>query len=129
MEDEDLFAKIAERYPFISHLTYGGGEYVGIIQNKDKMITSLYDYSKLKSLEEKRLFLELGDTWWWESNRMIPINIFLKENWEPVKHCLTTLNSKDCDIVSGPYVSLAEISAKRIKRTNIQLVRRVKPKS
>jgi len=128
MEDQTLFKKIAERYPFISHLTYGGNEFVGIIQNKDKTITSLYDYSKIKSLDEKKKFLELGDTWWWESNRQIPINIFLKNTWEMFKPILVTMNSKDCDIINGPYVSLSEISAKRIKRTNIQLVRRVKPK-
>lgn len=127
MED-NLFAKIASKYPFISHLTYGGAEYIGIIQNKDKMITSIYDYSKLKTLEEKQIFLELGDTWWWESNRQIPINIFLKNEWEPFKYILVTMNSKDCDIINGPYISLSEISAKRIKRTNIQLVRRVKPR-
>jgi len=127
MEDANLFAKIAKKYPFISHITYGGNEFIGIIQNKDKMITSLYDYSKIKSMEEKTSFIELGDTWWWESNRQIPINIFLKNLWD-FKDVLVTMNSKDCDIINGPYVSLSEISSKRIKRTNIQLVRRVKPK-
>ena len=126
--EEDLFAKISTKYPFVSHITYGGNEFVGIIQNKDKMITSLYDYSKIKTLEEKMLFLELGAIWWWESNRQIPINIFLKSSWEQFKYILVTMNSKDCDLINGPYVSLSEISAKRIKRTNIQLVRRVKPK-
>lgn len=125
---EDLFTKIAKKYPFISHITYGGNEFIGIIQNKDKLITSVYDYSKVPDKELKTLFLELGDQWWWESNRQIPINIFLKTAWEPFKECLMTLNSKDCDIINGPYVSLSEISAKRIKRTNIQLVRRVKPR-
>ena len=128
MADEDLFGKIATRYPFISHLTYGGNEFIGIIQNKDKTITSLYDYSKIKTLDEKKKFLELGDSWWWESNRQIPINIFLKAEWEDFKYIATTMSSKDCEILNGPYVSLAEISTKRVKRTNIQLVRRVKSK-
>lgn len=125
---EDLFSKIADKYPFISHLTYGGNEFVGIVQNKDKLITSVYDYSKIGDLAMKTLFLELGEQWWWESNRQIPINIFLKSSWDPFKECLMTLNSKDCEIINGPYVSLSEISMKRIKRTNIQLVRRIKPR-
>lgn len=124
----DLFKKIAEKYPFISHLTYGGNEFIGIIQNKGKAITSIYDFSKLSTTEEKTRFLELGDTWWWESNRQIPINIFIKEDFQPFRAILTTINSKDCEIINGPYVSLSEISSKRIKRTNIQLVRRVKPR-
>lgn len=124
---DDLFLKIADKYPFISHMTYGGNEFIGIVQNKDKMITSVYDFSKLTDTEQKTMFLELGDQWWWESNRQIPINIFLKSTWEPFRHTLVTLISKDCEILNGPYVSLSEISAKRIKRTNIQLVRRVKP--
>jgi len=125
----DLFSTVAENYPFISHITYGNTEFIGIIQNKDKLITSVYDFSKILSTKDKEMFLDLGETWWWESNRMIPINIFLRSKWDPFRHTLTTLNSKDCDIIHGPYVSLSEISAKRIKRTNIQLVRRVRPKS
>lgn len=124
----ELFTKIAKKYPFISHISYGESEFIGIIQNKDKSITSIYDYSKLNSIEDKDLFIKLGDVWWWESNRQIPINIFLKSSWEPFKYTLTTLNSKDCEIINGPYVSLSEISSKRIKRTNIQLIRRVRPK-
>ena len=124
----DLYAKITEKYPFISHITYGNLEYVGIIQNKDNTITSIYDYEKIKDDELKKIFLELGDIWWWESNRQIPINIFLKKEWAIFKVILTTFNSKDCEIVNGPYVSLSEISQKRVKRRSIQLVRRVTPK-
>ena len=30
-------------------------------------------------MQKKRMkFLELGDVWWWESNRQIPIHLFLK---------------------------------------------------
>jgi len=126
MTIKDLFNKITEHYPFISRLEYGKEEYIGIIQNKDKLITSFYDYSKINNSDEKKKFLELGDIWWWESNRQIPINIFLKEDWEPFSYTLMTVNSKNCDILNGPYVSLSEISVKRVKRTNIQLIRRTK---
>ena len=66
-----------EKYPFLSLVTYGGNEYIGIIQNQDDAVLSIYDFSKINDQEYKNLFLELGEQWWWESNRMIPINLFL----------------------------------------------------
>jgi len=66
----------------------------------------------------------LGETWWWESNRKIPINIFLKKDFTYFKPTLVTLTSKDINIVHGPVVRLEDISKKRIKRRTIQLMRR-----
>ena len=40
----ELFEKIAERYPFITFCTYAGNEYVGVIQNRDDQITTIYDF-------------------------------------------------------------------------------------
>ena len=73
---------------------------------------------------EKELFLSLGETWWWESNRKLPINIFLKGDFRYFRSTLVTLNSKDIQIVEGPTVKLSEISKKRVKRRTIQLVRK-----
>ena len=117
--------KLLEKYPFISYLTYGGNEYIGIIQNVDEVITTIYDFSVLKTEEQKCKYLELGDQWWWESNRLIPINVFLKADWAEFKCCLKTMNSKDVKILFGPQVSLREIAAKRSKRRSITLVRKV----
>ena len=79
----------------------------------------------LKSEELKKIYLELGETWWWESNRLIPINVFLKADWIAFKGCLRTMNSKDVEIKMGPYVSLKEMATKRSKRKSITLVRKV----
>ena len=68
---------LQENFPFISVLTHVDHEYVGIIINQDAQVTSIYDYTSIKTDEEKTKFLELGEAWWWESNRQIPINIFL----------------------------------------------------
>ena len=38
---------------------------------------TFYDVNKMPSLEIKRKFLEYGDMWGWESNRQLPIDIFL----------------------------------------------------
>lgn len=123
--EEDYIKKLLDQYPFISYLTYGGNDYIGIIQNVDDIITTIYDFSVLKTDNQKAKYLELGDQWWWESNRLIPINVFLKTDWTEFKVCLKTMNSKDVKILFGPYVSLKEIAAKRSKRRSITLVRKV----
>jgi hypothetical protein len=121
-----LRTDIEENYPFISVVTYGGQEYVGIIVNQDQFVTSMLIYSKLRSVQEKKLLLELGETWWWESNRMIPINIFLRKEIDLIKYCQMSMNSKDVKIVLGPTVNLSNLSVKRVKRKNVQLIRRPK---
>lgn len=118
--------EIFEKYPFLSLVTYGGNEYIGIIQNQDDAVLSIYDFGRLNSDESKNLFLNLGETWWWESNRMIPINLFLKHEWDVFYNILLTLNVKDCIVVYGSSVSINDLAKKRSKRRNIQLVRKVK---
>lgn len=116
---------LLDQYPFLSLLTYGGNEYVGIIQNLDDNITTIYDYGLLKTEQQKILFINLAETWWWESNRMIPINIFLKQDWAQFRPTLKTFISKDVSLKYGPAVSLKENAQKRSKRRSITLVRRV----
>jgi hypothetical protein len=74
----------------------------------------------------RTLFLEMGETWWWESNRKIPINIFLKSEMQIFRPYIKTFNSKDVELIFGPLVNLSEIAEKRVKRKSIQLVRSVK---
>ncbi len=119
-----LTEDIRENFPFISVVHYGGIEYVGIIINQDQYVTSLYNYELLKTEEDRKIFLELGEAWWWESNRTIPINIFLKVEMEPYKYSVMTMNTKDVTIVFGPTINLHNISIKRVKRKVIQLVRK-----
>lgn len=116
-----------ENHPFVTCVRSNNIEYVGIIINFDDYVTSIYDISTIKSDDERRLFLELGETWWWESNRRIPINIFLKREMQVFKYTIKTFNSKDIELVFGPSVNLSEIAEKRVKRKSIQLVR--SPKS
>lgn len=76
-------------------------------------------------MNKKKKFLELAENWWWESNRLIPINLFLKGDWLEFRTTLKTFNSKDVTLKYGPAVSLKETSLKRSKRRSIMLVRRV----
>lgn len=120
----DIKALLAQ-YPYLTYLVYGGNDYIGIVQNADEQITTIYDFGSLKTPEHKAKFLELGEVWWWESNRIIPINVFLKQDWLEFKFCVKTMNSKDVDIKHGPQTSLREIAAKRSKRRSITLVRKI----
>jgi hypothetical protein len=122
-----LLKNIEKDFPFISVVTYGGNEYVGIIANQDQYVTSMYVFTLLKTDTDKKRFLEIGDSWWWESNRMIPINIFLRTDISPYSYALMTMNSKDVRVTIGPCVNLNALSVKRVKRKSVQLMRK-KPK-
>jgi hypothetical protein len=121
----NIFQTLTAKYPFITLCAYAGAEYVGIIQNKDEDITTIYDFGKIQDPDLKRLFIELANTWWWESNRSIPINIFLKQEWDPFRGYLLTFSNKELEIIHGPVCSLTEISRKKSKRKSITLVKRV----
>ena len=123
--NEPDYTELLKKYPFLTYLIYGGNEYIGVIQNLDEVITTIYDYGALRTLDQKQQFLELAEMWWWESNRLIPINVFLKAEWTPFRTVVKTMNSKDVEIKFGPQVSLKEIAAKRSKRRSITLVRKV----
>ena len=121
-----LLKDIEKDFPFISVVTYGGNEYVGIIANQDQFITSMYVFTTLKTDLQKKLFLEMGEVWWWESNRMIPINIFLNKEMANFSFAMMTMNSKDVKVTIGPCVNLNALNVKRVKRKSVQLVRKSK---
>jgi hypothetical protein len=116
--------EIKEKFPFLSGLRCQTFEYIGIIQNSDDKIISFYDYESIRTPEEKRAFLELGETWWWESNRLLPINIFLQGQMHDFRYCLKTVVNKDIEIMFGSVTSLNNIMRKRIKKRQIQLIRK-----
>jgi len=109
-----LTKNIQENFPFLSVVSYGGLEYIGIISNQDQYVTSMYVLTDIHTEEDKKKFLELGDIWWWESNRMIPINIFLKGEFDIFRNILLTMNTKDVSVTIGPCVNLNNLSIKRV---------------
>lgn len=127
MDAEEIEAT-QKKFPFLSCVRTGNVEYVCIIQNADEKVMSFYDLGLITSSEEKRLFLEFGEMWWWESNRQLPINIFLKGNMDMFRYCLRTINIKDADVLFGPITSLNELFKKRVKRRQIQLIKSQKEK-
>tara|TARA_B100000497_G_scaffold119538_1_gene146999 strand:- start:29 stop:397 length:369 start_codon:yes stop_codon:yes gene_type:complete len=116
---------IQKNFPFINVVNYGGKDYIGIIINQDQAITSMYDYNALRSNQERKLFLNLGNTWWWESNRMIPINIFLRE-MNALDYTIVFMNTKDVNVTLGTTVNLNNLTIKRVKRKSVQLIKKPK---
>ena len=72
------YQDLLDEFPFLTLIKYGGNEYVGIIQNMDNNLASMYNFENIKDTDDKREFLEIGEEWWWGTNRMIPINIIFK---------------------------------------------------
>ncbi len=123
--NSEFFEKLSQNHPFITVCSYSGQEFVGIVQNRDDTITTFYDYGSIVQPELKAVFLELADEWWWSSNRMIPIHLFLRDDWLPFRPFLKTFNNKGLDILHGPITSMNELTKKRIKRRSITLVKRM----
>jgi hypothetical protein len=121
----NIFKKLTEKYPFITLCVYANVEYIGVIQNRDEIVTTIYDFGVIQSQTDKLEFLELAGQWWWESNHSIPINIFLRGDWDRFKSTLRTFSNKDLEILHGPICSLQDIARKKSKRKSITLVRRM----
>jgi hypothetical protein len=120
----EIFKTLRDKFPFLSLIRKGDMEFVGIVQNQDNNVISFYDYGRLMQPQDKMRYLKCGEIWWYESNRKLPINIFLKGDFRYFRTTLVTLNSKDVVIAEGPTVRLSDISKKRVKRRTIQLVRK-----
>jgi len=120
-----ISTNLQENFPFISVINHVNHEYVGIIINQDAQVTSIYDYSSIRTDLEKQKFLELGETWWWESNRQIPISIFLSKELAIFRYVVKTFSTKDVKVLFGPCTSLNDIIIKRVKRKSITLVRKI----
>ena len=120
-----IFEKLADKYPFITLCIYASNEYIGIVQNRDDAVTTIYDFGAVLAQSDKLEFLELANTWWWESNRSIPINIFLRGEWDDFRAYLRTFSNKDLEIIHGPVCSLNDINRRKSKRKSITQVRKV----
>ena len=115
-------------FEFLTGITYGGREYVGIVVNQDGQILTFYDVEQIPTPEIKRNFLELGEIWWWESNRQIPIDVFLFQELIPFRYAIRTFENKHIEVKFGPVTEINNLVKKRIKRRTITLVKNVPSK-
>lgn len=117
-------AEILEKYPFLSYGEMEDQKHLGIIQNSDNQFVSIYVLDLIPTEDARSVFLELGDRWWWESNRKLPINVFIKDpRFKQFRSALKMFSAKDFNIVSGPRVSLAESMNRRIRKRQVTLIR------
>ena len=117
---------IQNSYPFLSLISVSKDEFVGIIQNSDSKVLSIYIYELIPT-ELKPVFLEYGANWWWESNRKIPINIFIGKDFVKFRPYLRTYTLKELKVIFGPVTKLSALTdSKRIRRKTVQLLRTVK---
>ncbi len=116
--------QILEKFPFLSYGTFDNKEYLGIIQNSDSSLLSMYVLEMIPSEELRSQFLKFGEEWWWGSNRQIPINIFFKEQFLVFRPFIKHFGRKDFELKAGHAVSLQDTIARRIRKRQITLVRR-----
>jgi hypothetical protein len=119
---DDEIKGILEKFPFLTYGVHLETPYLGVVQNCDSQLLSMYVITDIQTEELRKLFLELGNEWWWESNRLIPINIFIKERFRPFRECLKHFARKEFVIEAGPAVSLQETIAKRVRKRQITLL-------
>lgn len=120
---DERIEKILERFPFMSYGTMLDIEYLGIVQNSDAQLLSMYVIDAIPTEDLRKEFLAAGEAWWWGSNRQVPINIFLKERFRPYRAYLKHFSSKDFTLLFGPAVSLQETIARRVRKRQVTLVR------
>lgn len=122
--DDDI-KELLDRYPFLSYGTMNGVQYIGVVQNADSQLISVYLIDAIPTKELREEFLKQCDVWWWGSNRQVPINVFLKERFLPFRPFLKHFSRKDFNLESGPIVSLQDTIARRVRKRQVTLVRRV----
>ncbi len=116
---------ILTKFPFLSYGTLLDIPYLGIVQNSDSQLLSMYVMDAIPDAGARNLFLQLGDSWWWNSNRQIPINIYHKERFRVFRPVLKHFSRKDFELEGGPAVSLHETIARRVRKRQVTLVRKM----
>lgn len=111
---------ITEKFPFLSIVEHVNETYIGIIQHCDQNFLSMYVIDNKFTSQMKKDFLDMGEIYWWSSNRMIPINLLLPE-FNQFKDFLKSFASKDAKIIEGPSVNIHDLCDKRIKRRMVQI--------
>ena len=119
----EKYKTLLKEFPFLTVIEYAGNEYLGIMQNIDNHIATMYVHDRIGTNEERQSFLRLGDEWWWETNRKLPINIALLNRW-PFSKTSQSFNIKQMEVIAGPEVRLSDSITKRIKRRNISLIKK-----
>ncbi len=107
---------LQEQLPFLSACRVHGIEYIGIIVVSGKNYTSMYTLTTIEDTLLKKQLIEAGTKWWWQSNRNIPIDVFMPEQMKRFENHKLRFITKDYEHLWGPSVLLSRLPTKRIKR-------------
>lgn len=121
---DDKIEAILEKFPFMSYGRMSDISYLGVIQNSDNQLLSMYVIDSIADASLRMAFLKLAEMWWWESNRTIPIHIFHKDRFKVFRPYLKHFSRKDFELIAGPSVSLQETIARRVRKRQVTLVRK-----
>lgn len=119
---DDLVNTISNEFPYLTGVKCDKYEHVGIILNSDDKIISIYDIDKIENKKQRLKFLDYGDLWWEQSNREIPISIFLGDLMDEFDFCIVHLTKKDSELLFGPLISLCDMK-RRTKKRKIKLMK------
>jgi hypothetical protein len=122
---DERIASILERHQFLSFGTLLDTPYLGIVQNSDGQLISMYVLDAIPTEAGRHLLLRYGEDWWWGSNRQVPINIFIGERFRIFRPFLKHFSRKDFNLEAGPQVSLQETIARRVRRRQVMLIRKL----
>lgn len=109
-------------YEFLTFIMFEQGITVGIVQNETPKILMLYQLDLIQKSEDRGIFLQYGDDWWWGSNRSIPINLFIGDRFSMFETCLKGYPRKSILDIIGPTFSLTERYLKRVRKKKIELI-------
>lgn len=118
---------LRETYPFLTVATYGDEQYIGIVQNANACFTSMYVLGALGDNDVVAI-LRAAEVWWWQSNRGIPINMFMNlAGWDFSRfdRCLLNFSTANLTIEAGPTVRLGDLPGNRTRRKRIKLTKRL----
>lgn len=122
---DEKIESILEKFPFLSYGSLLDTQYLGIIQNSDNQLLSMYVLDLIPDEKLRQTFLRMGENWWWESNRQIPINIYYRDAFRGFRPYLKHFSRKDFELIAGPSVSLQETIARRVRKRQVTLVRKL----
>jgi len=89
----------------------------GLIMNQTLKVTRIYNFERM-SEEERNQIIECGRIWWEESNREIPINVFLFEEMIPFEKYLINYKNQHIEEIIGHVVQLYKIIPAKIDLKN-----------
>lgn len=108
--------------PYITNIIGSSGSYFGILKIRSKDYVSLYCFKDMPQEDIEEL-LKLAEKWWWQSNRTIPISVFMSEDIVKFEKYCIRFSTQMVEII-GPNISLSDLPSKRIKRRNLTLKKR-----